>query len=349
MGTHPIFESDFDCLTDMKVLITGGGGFIGSHAVVETLADGHKVVVLDDCSNIAPPKTSDSMPPSLERVKEIVGSKIAENLSFVRGCITDKKLVTEVLQGCDTVMHFAGLKAVGESSQKPLDYYRVNVGGTVNLLQCMSVAKCNRIIFSSSATVYKPAKTVEDLPWKEDCPTGECSCPYARTKLFVEEILQDACIADKSLRAVSLRYFNPVGAHPSGLIGEDPLGIPNNLMPYVAQVAIGRRPHLNVFGNDYKTRDGTGVRDYIHVVDLAKGHVAAIQKLSECETKEEEEEEEGEESKIEENLKVIETNGQILPPTSSSYERQSLGCIAINLGTGNGVSVLELVEGMRSA
>jgi len=260
----------------MKVLITGGGGFIGSHAVVETLEAGHEVVVLDDCSNISRPKNGKSLPPSLEKVKEIVGSSVSSNLRFIEGCVTSKETVTQALDGCEAVMHFAGLKAVGESNVIPLDYYRVNVAGTINLLQCMAACGVKRIIFSSSATVYKPAKSVEDLPWVEDAPRGDCSCPYARTKMFVEEILQDATKADPALCAVSLRYFNPVGAHPSGLIGEDPLGIPNNLMPYVAQVAIGRRSHLNVFGNDYDTVDGTGVRDYIHVVDLAKGHLAAF-------------------------------------------------------------------------
>jgi len=263
----------------MRVLITGGGGFIGSHAVVETLLAGHEVVVVDDCSNVAPPKEGQTMPPSLERVCMIVGDKFAANLSFHLGCITDPVMMTSVVKGCDVVMHFAGLKAVGESSVKPLEYYRVNVGGTINLLKCMQQVGCYKIIFSSSATVYKPAKTVEDLPFVEGQPTGDCSCPYARSKLFVEEILSDAAIANQELSCISLRYFNPVGAHPSGLIGEDPQGIPNNLMPYVAQVAIGRRPHLNVFGRDYDTVDGTGVRDYIHVVDLAKGHLAAFSAL----------------------------------------------------------------------
>jgi len=264
----------------MRVLITGGGGFIGSHAVVETLEAGHEVVVVDDCSNVAPPREGARFPYSLERAAQIVGAKNATRLSFHLGCVTDEKLMIQIMAGCDVVMHFAGLKAVGESSVKPLEYYRVNVGGTINLLKCMKVVNCKKIIFSSSATVYKPARTVEDLPFVEGMPTGECSCPYARSKLFVEEIMADACVADEELRAVSLRYFNPVGAHPSGLIGEDPQGIPNNLMPYVAQVAVGRRPHLNVFGRDYDTIDGTGVRDYIHVVDLAKGHLAAFKALA---------------------------------------------------------------------
>jgi len=263
----------------MRVLITGGGGFIGSHAVVETLQAGHEVVVVDDCSNVAPPAPGKQYPPSLERVAEIVGDKCAQQLSFHMGCVTDERLITRIMDGVDVVMHFAGLKAVGESTVKPLEYYRVNVGGTVNLLKCMQAAGCAKIIFSSSATVYKPVRRVEELPFIEGQPTGECSCPYARSKLFVEEILADACVANDALCAIALRYFNPVGAHPSGLIGEDPQGIPNNLMPYVAQVAIGRRPHLNVFGQDYDTIDGTGVRDYIHVVDLAKGHLAAFKAL----------------------------------------------------------------------
>jgi len=194
--------------------------------------------------------------------------------------MTSKQDLLEAFgEGKDAVIHFAGLKAVGESKEKPLSYYRVNQGGTCNILEVMAEIGCTKIIFSSSATVYQPVASLDELPLDEDSPTGQTTNPYARSKLHVEEMLRDAVIANNSISVVNLRYFNPVGAHPSGLIGEDPRGIPNNLMPFISQVAVGRRPVLNVFGNDYDSVDGTGMRDYIHVVDLAKGHLAALKRL----------------------------------------------------------------------
>jgi len=305
MGTHPIFESDFDCLTElsrnnkalkealnerlkknqkrkMDLLVTGGAGFIGSHTVVELLTAGHKVTVIDNCSNTAPPRLPAQLPPSLARVARIVGPVTARNLVFYHGDITSHDDLRRAFGASkDAVIHFAGLKAVGESKSKPLSYYRVNHGGTVNVLEVMAEVNCKKIVFSSSATVYKPVHSLEKLPLTEHSATGATTNPYARSKLHVEEMLRDMAAADSELSVVNLRYFNPVGAHPSGLIGEDPSGTPNNLMPFISQVAIGRRKHLNVFGSDYETPDGTGMRDYIHVVDLAKGHLAALNRLLE--------------------------------------------------------------------
>lgn len=264
----------------MDLLVTGGAGFIGSHTVVELLESGHNVTVIDDCSNTAPPQSSGALPPSLLRVVDIVGSEAAERLKFVLGDVTKREdLLKAFGGGKDGVIHFAGLKAVGESKEKPLSYYRVNQGGTCHILEVMAELGCMRIIFSSSATVYRPVERLDQLPLDEDSATGETTNPYARSKLHVEEMLRDAVIANSSLSVVNLRYFNPVGAHPSGMIGEDPRGIPNNLMPFISQVAVGRRPVLNVFGSDYDSVDGTGMRDYIHVVDLAKGHLAALKRL----------------------------------------------------------------------
>lgn len=274
----------------MDLLVTGGAGFIGSHTVVELLESGHNVTVIDDCSNTAPPQSEGALPPSLLRVVDIVGAEVATaRLKFVLGDVTKRvDLLRAFGSGKDGVIHFAGLKAVGESKEKPLSYYRVNQGGTCNILEVMAELGCTRIIFSSSATVYRPVERLDQLPLDEDSPTGETTNPYARSKLHVEEMLRDAVIANRfvtfnfkrdhfhvsllcsSLSVVNLRYFNPVGAHPSGMIGEDPRGIPNNLMPFISQVAVGRRPVLNVFGSDYDSVDGTGMRDYIHVVDLAK-------------------------------------------------------------------------------
>ena len=250
----------------MKILVTGGAGYIGSHTCVELLEAGHEVVVLDNLSN--------SNVEALRRVENITG----ESLSFVEGDILDESLVQRTLEEhrVDSVLHFAGLKAVGESVEKPLEYWRNNVEGTLHLLSAMRAAKCFSIVFSSSATVYGDPDTV---PIREDAPLRTTN-PYGRTKLVVEGMLDDLASSSSDWSVTLLRYFNPVGAHESGLIGEDPRGIPNNLAPFITQVAIGRRDYLSVFGNDYPTPDGTGVRDYIHVVDLAQGHLVALEKLS---------------------------------------------------------------------
>ena len=318
---------------DKFILVTGGAGYIGSHTCVELINSGYKLIVIDNLIN------SDSE--AINRVRKITNCK-SSDLIFIEIDLLDRESLTVIFEkyNIESCVHFAGLKAVGESCSIPMKYYHNNIVGTINLLEIMERFNCKKIVFSSSATVYGDP---EQLPITEDQRLITTN-PYGRTKLFIEEILRDLYRSDPSWSILILRYFNPIGAHSSGLIGEDPQGIPNNLMPFIAQVAVGRRPTLSVFGNDYNTRDGTGVRDYIHVVDLAKGHVAAIQKLSEYETSKEEET-----NKIEENMRVIEKAGQILPPSPSSYESQSLGCISINLGTGNGVSVLELVEGMREA
>lgn len=284
-----------------RVLVTGGAGFIGSHACVELLSAGFEVVCVDNLVN--------SVPASLERVKQITGKTVVFHL--VDLCNSDAlELVFKKSPKFDAVIHFAGLKAVGESVQLPLLYYSNNITGTLNLLNLMEKYECRNIIFSSSATVYGSAAP----PIREDAPLS-CTNAYGRTKLFIEEILRDLSrspLNGSKWRIILLRYFNPVGAHPSGLIGEDPEGPPNNLMPYVAQVAVGRRPFLSVFGADYDTPDGTGVRDYIHVVDLARGHLAALQQglfgagmLSNCEV--------------------------------------------FNLGSGKGHSVLEMVKAMSDA
>lgn len=278
----------------MKVLLTGGAGYIGSHTSVECLATGHEVVVFDNLSN--------SSPQSLERVKQIAGRAV----TFVQGDIRDRAALRALFadHAIDAVVHFAGLKAVGESVEKPLWYYDNNIAGSVVLFEEMAAAGVKSVVFSSSATVYGDPATV---PITEDFPLSATN-PYGRSKLFIEEMLRDIALSDPAWNIALLRYFNPVGAHESGLIGEDPRGIPNNLMPYVAQVAVGRRPHLNVFGGDYPTPDGTGVRDYIHVVDLARGHVAALNKLN--------------------------TPG---------------GVQTWNLGTGRGVSVLDMVRAFETA
>jgi UDP-glucose 4-epimerase len=250
----------------MRILVTGGAGYIGTHVCVELLAAGHDVVVLDNFSN--------SKPAALERVERIAGRKPA----LVTGDIRDRTLVRQTLEmhRTDAVMHLAGVKAVGESVAKPLDYYDINVAGSVSLLLAMRDANVRTIVFSSSATVYgDPAS----LPIREDFPCAPTN-PYGHTKRMIELILQDEARADSTFAVSILRYFNPVGAHPSGLIGEDPRDIPNNLLPFVSQVAAGRREKLAVFGNDWPTPDGTGVRDYLHVVDLAKGHLAAINRAS---------------------------------------------------------------------
>lgn len=277
------------------ILVTGGAGYIGSHTVVELLQVGEQVLVLDNLCN--------SSEESIKRVTKITGKAPM----FVEGDIRDVELLRSIFSSHDisAVVHFAGLKAVGESVAKPLEYYDNNVYGTLTLLQVMKEFAVKRIVFSSSATVYGDPASV---PIREDFPTGGTTNPYGTSKYMVERILADLCAADSEWSAVVLRYFNPVGAHKSGLIGEDPNDIPNNLLPYVAQVAIGRLAQLSVFGNDYNTPDGTGVRDYIHVVDLALGHLAALGKLA----------------------------------STTGFE-------AVNLGTGNGYSVLDMVAAFEKA
>ena len=252
----------------MNVLVTGGAGYIGSHTCVELLEAGFSVSVVDNLCN--------SSARSLERVRQITGKAAA----FYEGDVRDEALLRQVFteQRPDCVIHFAGLKAVGESVRKPLEYYENNLGATLTLCRVMGDLGIKRMIFSSSATVYSGDN---EMPLREESKTGGCTNPYGWTKYMGEQILRDLCRADPEWSVVQLRYFNPVGAHESGLIGECPNGIPNNLMPYITQTALGTRSHLNVFGQDYPTRDGTGVRDYIHVVDLARGHVAAISYLME--------------------------------------------------------------------
>lgn len=251
----------------MKILVTGGAGYIGSHTCVELLNGGHEVVVVDNLSN--------SSKESLNRVVQITGKRLDFYNVDIRNVYAMNKIFAE--NKIDWVIHFAGLKAVGESCAKPVEYYDNNLGGTLVLLQAMRAHGCKRIVFSSSATVYGDP---EVLPLTEECKTGGTTNPYGTSKYFQEIMLGDVYKADNEWSVVLLRYFNPVGAHESGLIGEDPKGIPNNLTPYIAKVAIGELKEIGVFGNDYPTPDGTGVRDYIHVVDLAKGHVAAIEKIA---------------------------------------------------------------------
>lgn len=252
----------------MAILVTGGAGFIGSHTCVELLNAGYEVVVLDNLVNASEK--------SLERVKAITGKEV----TFYKGDILDRTILNEIFEKekIDSCIHFAGLKAVGESVQKPWEYYNNNISGTLTLVDVMRQHNCKNIIFSSSATVYgDPA----EIPITENCPKGQCTNPYGWTKSMLEQILTDIQKADPEWNVVLLRYFNPIGAHKSGTIGENPNGIPNNLMPYITQVAVGKLKELAVFGNDYDTPDGTGVRDYIHVVDLAKGHVKALKKIEE--------------------------------------------------------------------
>jgi UDP-glucose 4-epimerase len=247
------------------VLVTGGAGYIGSHTCVELLDAGYDVLVLDNLSNASRQ--------SLDRIEQITSKKV----SFIEGDIRDKTKLQEIFQNyeIDSVIHFAGLKAVGESVSKPLEYYDNNINGTLVLLETMREYGCKKIVFSSSATVYGDPHAT---PIKEDFPLSATN-PYGRTKLFIEYILRDLYVSDPSFKIVILRYFNPIGAHKSGLIGEDPNGIPNNLLPFISQTAVGKREYLSVFGNDYPTKDGTGVRDYIHVVDLSLGHIKALEKL----------------------------------------------------------------------
>lgn len=278
----------------MSVLVTGGAGYIGSHTCVEMLDAGYDVVVVDNLDN--------SSKESLNRVEKITGKKV----KFYENDVRDKQGLRKIFSEnkIEAVIHFAGLKAVGESVKKPMMYYSNNIDSTLVLIDVMNEFGVKKIVFSSSATVYGVAK---EMPLKEGMPTGAIN-PYGRTKLFIEEILRDLYVSDNEWSIALLRYFNPIGAHKSGIIGEDPKGIPNNLMPYIAQVAVGKLEKLHVFGNDYKTVDGTGVRDYIHVVDLAKGHVKAV-----------------------------------------GYVLENKGCEEINLGTGNGTSVLELRDAFVKA
>ena len=250
------------------ILITGGAGYIGSHACLEFLAAGHDIVVLDNLCN--------SSAESLKRVRALSG----RDFPFVQADIRDHGALDALFRehAIDAVIHFAGLKAVGESVEQPLRYYDNNIAGSITLFEAMQAAGVKTLVFSSSATVYGDPASV---PIREDYPVGATTNPYGRSKLIIEQILGDLAVSDPAWRIALLRYFNPVGAHESGRIGEDPRGIPNNLMPYIAQVAVGRREYLNVWGDDYPTPDGTGVRDYIHVVDLAAGHVKAVEKLSE--------------------------------------------------------------------
>ena len=249
------------------VLVTGGAGFIGSHTVVCLLEQGYNVVIVDDLSN-----ASEKV---LDRIDQIVGEEASEQLSFYRADVNDRDALDVIFEEnrIDRVIHFAGFKAVGESVQKPIEYYANNIGNTLTLVDAMRDHGCKSIIFSSSATVYGDP---DSLPLTEESPKKPATNPYGWTKWMIEEILRSLVVADPEWDVVLLRYFNPIGAHPSGLMGEDPKGIPNNLLPYVAQVAVGRRKAVHVFGDDYDTPDGTGVRDYIHVMDLAAGHVAAL-------------------------------------------------------------------------
>lgn len=251
----------------MRILVTGGAGYIGSHTVIQLLERGDQVVVLDDLSNASEV--------ALDRVSQITGKRV----EFHQVDLVDQEATTTAVVNArpDAVIHFAGLKAVGESVAQPERYYRTNVVGSLNLIKAMEAANCFTIVFSSSATVYGIPK---EVPLREDAPTSATN-PYGWTKFMIEQILTDVAAADDRWRVGLLRYFNPVGAHPSGLIGEDPKGVPNNLMPFIAQVAVGRREHVNVMGDDYDTHDGSGVRDYIHVDDLAAGHLAALARLEE--------------------------------------------------------------------
>lgn len=254
-------------MSNMRILVAGGAGYIGSHTCVELLNSGYDVVIVDDLSN--------SNPAVVERIQKITG----RDVKFYKENICDLAAVEKVFAGnkIDAVIQFAGFKAVGESVSKPLEYYENNIEGTLNICRVMREHGVKNIIFSSSATVYgDPA----EIPITESCPKGVCTNPYGWTKWMIEQMLTDIAKAQPDMRVTLLRYFNPIGAHESGLIGEDPKGIPNNLLPFITQVAVGRRDHLNVFGNDYDTPDGTGVRDYIHVMDLAAGHVLALKHMA---------------------------------------------------------------------
>jgi len=281
----------------MKILITGGAGYIASHTLIELAKANYDFIIYDNLSN--------SSPKSLKRVSKIIN----KNITFIKGDIRDKDKLQEVFlqYNIDSVIHFAGLKAVGESVEKPLKYYDNNVCGTLRLLEVMKENNCKKIVFSSSATVYGDPLTT---PITEKFPVGDTTNPYGTSKYMIERILEDLYISDNSFKISILRYFNPVGAYEDGTIGEDPNGIPNNLMPFITQVAIGKRKYLNIFGNDYDTHDGTGVRDYIHVMDLANAHVKAIEYLD----------------------KVDKTKPLI-----------------VNIGTGKGYSVIDVIKAFEKA
>lgn len=279
----------------MRVLVTGGMGYIGSHTVVELLESGHDVTIVDNLTN--------SKEDVVDRIAKICGRRPA----FYRADVSDRESLRKVFSenSVDAVIHFAGLKAVGESCKIPLKYYRNNLDSTLTLLECMDEFGCKKIVFSSSATVYGPNNPV---PYTEDMPVNTATNPYGWTKVMIEQILRDKASADLDFSAVLLRYFNPIGAHESGLLGDDPQGVPNNLMPYVVRVAAGQLEKLTIFGDDYPTPDGSCLRDYIHVVDLAKGHLKAL-----------------------------------------DYAAEHKGTEAVNLGTGKGLSVFELVNAFEEA
>lgn len=284
----------------MSILITGGAGYIGSHTLVELSHANYDFIVYDNFSN--------SSSESLKRVEKI----ISKSITFINGDIRDIQKLKEVFSShtIDSVIHFAGLKAVGQSVEQPLEYYDNNVVGTLRLFEVMKEFGCKKIVFSSSATVYNEVDSKNYIPLTELNPTGGTTNPYGTSKYMIERILEDLYVSDNSFKIAILRYFNPVGAHKSGTIGEDPNGIPNNLMPFISQVAVGTREYLSVFGSDYDTHDGTGVRDYIHVVDLAYGHVKAVEYLD-----------------ANENIKPL----------------------IVNLGTGTGYSVLDVVKAFEKA
>jgi len=282
------------------ILVTGGAGYIGSHTLISLHNANYDFVVYDNLCNASLE--------SIKRVSKIIG----KDIPFEKGDIRDRATLQNLFKkySIDSVIHFAGLKAVGESVKKPLEYYDNNVSGTLVLLEVMQEYNCKEIVFSSSATVYNEVRAKNYTPLKETFPVGATTNPYGSSKYMIERILQDLYVSDKRFKIAILRYFNPVGAHKSGLIGEDPNGIPNNLMPFIAQVAVGKREYLSVFGNDYDTHDGTGVRDYIHVMDLAKGHIKA--------------------------LKYLHKNSNFKP-------------LVVNLGTGKGYSVLDVVKAFEKA
>ncbi|PON58339.1 UDP-glucose 4-epimerase [Parasponia andersonii] len=285
---------------EQTILVTGGAGFIGSHTVVQLLNEGFTVSIIDNLDN--------SVIEAVDRVRELVGPALSKKLRFHLGDLRNKDDLEKLFSQTrfDAVIHFAGLKAVGESVVFPRRYFDNNLIGTINLYEVMAKYNCKKMVFSSSATVYGQP---EKIPCVEDFQLVALN-PYGRTKLFLEEIARDIQKAEPDWRIILLRYFNPVGAHESGKIGEDPKGLPNNLMPYIQQVAVGRLPELNVYGHDYPTRDGTAIRDYIHVMDLADGHIAALRKL---------------------------------------FTSEDIGCTAYNLGTGQGTSVLEMIAGFEKA
>ncbi|GAB4834358.1 UDP-glucose 4-epimerase Uge1 [Ancistrocladus abbreviatus] len=287
-------------MADRNILVTGGAGFIGTHTVLQLLKEGFRVSIIDNLDN--------SSEEAVNRVRELAGPELSKKLEFNRGDLRNRDDIEKLFSEnkFDAVIHFAGLKAVGESVAYPFRYFDNNLIGSINLYQTMAKHNCKMLVFSSSATVYGQP---EKVPCVEDFELKAMN-PYGRTKLFLEEIARDISNADAEWRIILLRYFNPVAAHESGRLGEDPKGIPNNLMPYIQQVAVGRLPELNVYGTDYPTKDGTAIRDYIHVMDLADGHVAALRKL---------------------------------------FTNENIGCIAYNLGTGHGASVLEMVAAFEKA